>query len=254
MWMKQRVPAREMDIRDPRGETLLFLGFAVAYIALSGVTGLVIREHPAPIVPGAYFTKDLWYVLGFKIGVLLVLPLLWMRARGYRVRDLSPRWTITPRSMLIAVAAFALGASLNTRHLGPISDAAAQFGPGELALRVGAGLMLPLFSAAIPEEIVYRGLLQTRLERTAGRIVAVLGTALLFAAWHVPSRYVLASGVEGSAGNLTSVMIGTFLPVFVVGLVFGVIYDRHRQLVPLVAAHWGVDAVVGVAALLGIPI
>ena len=33
----------------------------------------------------------------------------------------------------------------------------------------------------------------------------------------------------------------------VVGLVFGILYDRYRQLPPLIAAHWGVDAVVFIA-------
>jgi membrane protease YdiL (CAAX protease family) len=251
---RQRVPARAMDIRDPRGETRRLLAFAVGYIALSYVTGRAIRAYPMPIVEGAYFTKDLWYVLVFKIGALLLVPLLWMRARGYRVRDLSPGWRVTPRTVAVALAAFAAGALLNSQHFDAIGEAASRVGTAELVLRAGVGFLLPLFTAAIPEEIVYRGLLQTRLERTAGRVVGVLLTAVLFAAWHIPSRFVLANGVEGQAGDLGSVILGTGVPVFLVGLVFGILYDRHRQLVPLVAAHWGIDAIVGVAAFLEIPI
>ncbi len=35
---------------------------------------------------------------------------------------------------------------------------------------------------------------------------------------------------------------------------FGRLYDRSRRLLPLIAAHWGIDAVVTVAALLGVPV
>jgi membrane protease YdiL (CAAX protease family) len=243
-----------MNIREPRRETRLLIAYALLYIVLSYLTGLVIRSHPVPIVDQGYFTKDAWYVFVFKIGCLLLVPLAWMRSRGYRVRDLSPGWRLTPRTAVVAVLAFAAGALLNTQHFTAIRDAAAQFTGPELALRACAGFVLPLVSAAIPEEIFYRGLLQTRLEQTAGRVVAVLVTAVLFAAWHVPSRFVMASGVEGRAGDLGSVIIGTGVPVFVVGLVFGLLYDRYRKLVPLIAAHWGIDAVVGVAAFLRIPI
>ena len=252
--LRQRVPARAMVIRQPRAESVQLVAYALLYVGLSYLTGLAIRRHPLPIVRGAYFTHDAWYAVGFKLGALLLVSLLWMRWRGYRVRDLSPGWRLGPRTAAVAAAAFVAGALLNVQHAAAIRAASAHFGAGELALRAGAGLLLPLLTAAIPEELYYRGLLQTRLERTTGRLAGVLVTAVLFAAWHLPSRYVLASGVEGRAGDLASVVLGTGVPVFVVGLVFGVLYDRHRQLVPLVAAHWGIDAVVGVAAFLGVPI
>jgi membrane protease YdiL (CAAX protease family) len=47
--------------------------------------------------------------------------------------------------------------------------------------------------------------------------------------------------VEGQAGNAASVMVHTVLPVFVVGLIFSILWDRYRRLVPLIALHWGVD-------------
>ena len=113
-------------------------------------------------------------------------------------------------------------------------------------------LVTPLLAAGLPEEIVYRGLLQTRLERVGGRLVAIVGSALLFAAWHVPSRYLLSAGVEGQAGDIGSVLLRTGLPVFIVGLIFGVIWDRYRRIVPLVAAHWGVDLLPAFTSYLGV--
>lgn len=58
----------------------------------------------------------------------------------------------------------------------------------------------------------------------------MLGTALLFTAWHLPTRHFLSSGIEGTAGDLTSVIMGTGVPVFMVGLVFGWLWERYRSL------------------------
>ena len=68
------------------------------------------------------------------------------------------------------------------------------------------------------------------------------------------NRRLLASGVEGRAGDFASVALGTGAPVFVVGLLFGLLYDRYRRLLPLIAAHWGIDAMVNVGAMLGLPL
>ncbi len=265
----QRVPARGLRLRQPGLEAALLLGYATVYVGFSWLTGLEIRANPRPILGATSFTSDAFYVLGFKLTALLLVPLLGFRLLGYRLRAIVPdgladaggvhtperaRWGLRARDWLVAALALAVGALLNARHFGPILTAAQGFTLPALAGRVALGLAIPLFTAALPEEIVYRGLLQTRLEAVAGRIVAVIGTALLFTAWHLPSRFLLATGVEGRAGDFASVVMGTGLPVFVIGLVFGLLYDRYRRLVPLIAAHWGIDAVVGVAAMLRLPI
>ena len=250
----QRLPAGRIPMRRPRMEAGVFLTFALAYIALSWATGLVIRSQPHPILGAHYFTSDLVYVLGFKFLGLLVLPLVLFTALGYRLRDVFPGDRLDRRTIVGVGVGFVAGALLNLRHLGPIVSASAAFGGTALLGRIALGLLIPLLTAALPEEIVYRGLLQPRLERTAGRVAAVLLTALLFAAWHLPTRFLLASGVEGRAGDFASVALGTGAPVFVVGLLFGLLYDRYRRLLPLIAAHWGIDAMVNVGAMLGLPL
>lgn len=110
-----------------------------------------------------------------------------------------------------------------------------------------------MFTAALPEELVYRWALQTRIERIWGRLAAILLAAVLFTAWHLPTRYLLASGAEGRAGDLASVLRGTGLPVLVVGLSFGWAWDRWRNLPALVALHWGIDTLPSVASILRLP-
>jgi membrane protease YdiL (CAAX protease family) len=106
--------------------------------------------------------------------------------------------------------------------------------------------------AAIPEEFVFRGILQTRLERVIGRIPAITISVVLFTAWHLPTRYLLSQRIEGKGGELVSVLTGTGIPVLIFGLIFGLLWDRHRNLLTLIALHWGVDTLPVMTSLFGV--
>lgn len=250
----QRVPVERIRIDAPRRETRLALGFAVFYVLAAVGTGAVMLHFRAPIWGAASLTQDWWYTGLFKIGLLLVVPLAAFYRMGYRLADLLPAWRLNLRSGLIIVLSFLIGFSVNAGqgHLEEILAAQQRFGGGEYAARVALGFLLPLFSAGFPEEFFFRGILQTRLERVGGRAAAILVSVTLFTAWHLPTRYFHASGVEGTAGNLASVLLGTGLPVFIAGLVFALFWNRFRSLIPLIAAHWAVDTLPTISSFLGI--
>jgi membrane protease YdiL (CAAX protease family) len=242
-----------MRIVAPGPETTTALLFACVYVVMSGATGLAQRAWPAPVFGATYLTSDAWYIFGYKIGLLLVAPLLWLRQSGYRLADFLPGWRLNARTAASLIVAFAAGVLLNAGLFDAVRGAAARFGLAEYGFRVGLGALLVLFGAGIPEEVVYRGVLQTRLERRWGRVTAILATSVLFTAWHLPSRYLLASGAEGAAGDFASVVLGTGVPVLIVGLLFGVAWDRWRNLPVLIALHWGIDVLPSVSSLLQIP-
>lgn len=250
---RQRLPVHDIRILDPGRETRIALAFAFAYLGASFVTGLVERAWPLPLGGSTALTTDATYAFGFKIGLLLVVPALWIRRVGYGAEDLLLGWRPTARSLGTLVVAFFAGFFVNTAWLAPVREAAAALPPLEAAVRVGFGCLLMLFMAGLPEELVYRWGLQTRLERVWGRRSALLFTAVIFTAWHIPPRYFLATGAEGEAGDLGSVLLGTGLPVLVVALVFGWAWDRWRNLPALVAIHWGIDSLPSIASFLQLP-
>lgn len=241
-----------MNISRPAPEAYFLLGYAVLLVLLSLATGLLIRAMPAPMMGALSFTHSYWYVVGFKLLFMLTIPAVWFLRSGYRFAQLQPRWSFSPRNIAWTVAAFAAGFLLNGRYLHPIGEVLRSGQYGDSALRLVVALAMPLVSAAIPEEFYFRGLLQTRLERVWGRTTAVLLSVTLFTAWHLPTRYLLSKGVEGQAGDLGSVLLGTGAPVFIVGLVFALLYDRYRSLVPLIALHWSIDTLPTVASFFGI--
>jgi membrane protease YdiL (CAAX protease family) len=253
LFSRQRVPIGAIRIVDPARETRFALLFASGYIAAAVVTGLVERAWPMPLWGATLLTSDATYALAFKIGLLLVVPSIAIARAGYTVNDLLLGWRVTFRSTLVVVALFVGGALVNASKLAPISAAAHALPPLEAVLRVVVGIGLMLFCAAIPEELVYRWGLQTRLERSWGRPLAIVATAVLFTAWHLPPRYFLASGAEGTAGDWRSVLLGTGLPVLLAALIFGWAWDRWRNLPALVALHWGVDALPSIASFLRLP-
>lgn len=249
-WSWQRVSIDAVPIRHGRRELAWGIGYALFYILAAIAIGLVIRSHPAPIWGAARFNHDYWYAFVLKIGLLLVVPVAALRWAGYRADDFLLGWDDDRRRLLRLPLAYALGVAINLGHLPAILEALGSGSPPHPATRVALGALLPLFTAGLPEEIVFRGFLQTRLEAAAGRLAAITVTALLFAAWHLPSRYLLSHGAEGEAGSMVSILLGTGLPVFVVGLLLGLAFDRWRNLPTLVAFHWGVDTLPAVASFL----
>lgn len=231
----------------------IFLGYAFFFIFVSFCTGLLIRAYPLPILGADSFTNDFWYAALFKITFLLTLPYAIYRKLGYRLRDLPASFDWSFRTVCVLILSFLAGNILNLGHLDWIGEVLPQHESQDVALRIGFATVLPFLTAGFPEELVYRGILQTRIEAVWGRIPAILTANTLFTAWHIPTRYLLAQGIEGQAGNLTSVLMGTGIPVFIVGLIFCLVWDRYRRFWPLVAAHWGVDFLPAVSSLFGIP-
>ncbi|MCE9620054.1 MAG: CPBP family intramembrane metalloprotease [Planctomycetes bacterium] len=250
----QRLPVASIRIINPARETRVALLFAIAYIGASVATGLFERAWPLPIWGATHLTSDATYAFAFKIGLLFVVPLIAIRRAGYTLEDLLLGWRATPRSILTLALVLVLGILINASKIAPILEAIRSMPTLEAALRVAIGSVLMLFCAGLPEEIVYRWGLQTRLELAWGRPTAIIVTAILFTAWHLPTRFFLASGAEGTANDLSSVLLGTGLPVLVVGLIFGWAWDRWRNLPALIAIHWGIDTLPSVASLLHVPV
>jgi membrane protease YdiL (CAAX protease family) len=241
-WLtRQRVPTSDLKFRNLASETRWLLWFSVLYIVASAATGIAIKYLPLPFWGATYFTQDSWYIFFFKVVLLLTLPLAVYYRWGYKCSDLLYGWTLTPRSLVVLILSFALGFFINASRISEAREAFAMHPPIEAYARLVLGIILPWIMAGIPEEVVYRGMLQTRLEAAWGRIPSILVSVFLFTAWHIPTRFLLSTGVEGEAGNLGSVLIGTGLPVAIVAIIFAWAWDRWRNLPALIAIHSGVD-------------
>jgi hypothetical protein len=147
---RQRVPIGAIRILDPARETRIALAFAVAYIGVAFVTGWIERMWPVPLWGATSLTSDATYKLGFKIGLLLIVPAIAIRRAGYGTADLLLGWRPTVRSVAILLACFAAGFYLNASRLDPIRAAVDGLPPARRAAGWGSDASC-LFSAGIPE-------------------------------------------------------------------------------------------------------
>ncbi len=98
-------------------------------------------------------------------------------------------------------------------------------------------IMLLLFNA-IPEEFMFRSLLQTSLVERIGRQRGIILSSVFFGFLHIPAilPYVYVSIVVGSIDFIAALMIA-FLFQTQAGIVFGIAYDRTRNLLLPVSLH-----------------
>ena len=174
------------------------------------------------------------YLPGHRVAVSAALAFAFsMIVTRSPLADLGIRWPERPLRLLLLAIALAVGLNAFGRTF-PWPTLYRIFGPRDLRylgaiegnLDVVLGLLPPIWlSAAICEEIVYRGFIQQRLERVfggsiVGNIAAVIITSAVFAANHA---------VQGTSG-----VIQTFIVSCVLGAIF--IRSRHNLLL-LILIH-----------------
>ncbi len=248
----QRIPANSIQFKSQEKELSFLITYAVFYIISGFFIGLAIKHYPIPILGTTDFITDVWYSIIFKIILLLVVPAVvyfgWWR---YTMKDLLLGLSANSKNITATVLLFSAGFLLNSGHMQSIRESFGNF--TDSPARLVVGIIMPLFIAAIPEEFFFRGFLQTRLEKKWNRTTAILVSTLLFAAWHLPSRYLLANGAEGQAGDWGQVLLLTGIPVFIVGVIFAIHWSRYRNIVLLVLTHWAIDILPSVSSYFKIP-
>ncbi|AZG44615.1 CPBP family intramembrane glutamic endopeptidase [Gordonia insulae] len=119
---------------------------------------------------------------------------------------------------------------------------------------LAALVVIPL-QTVLPEELLFRGVLQGALGRLFG-VRATLGLgALAFGLWHVSSSLGLTSGNEGLSGILGSGtlaqiagILGAVVATSFAGLILGWLRYRTTSLLAPVALHWSLNAIGAIGA------
>jgi len=117
---------------------------------------------------------------------------------------------------------------------------------GTLVLAVLASFLWMSIEAGLVEEVAFRALLQTRLEETtrsaAGGIVV---SALLFALIHAPGLF-LRTAATGESFTNPSLLYAIGYAITILspmGLFFGYLWHRTRNLLVIVLVHGAVDTI-----------
>ncbi|HEX2832891.1 MAG TPA: CPBP family intramembrane glutamic endopeptidase [Thermoanaerobaculia bacterium] len=117
---------------------------------------------------------------------------------------------------------------------------------GTLLLATLASFLWMSIEAGVVEEVAFRGLLQTRLhDATPSAAGAIVISALLFALIHAPGLY-LRTASTGESFTHPSLLYAICFSITVLspmGLFFGMLWSRTRNILLVVLVHGAVDTI-----------
>ena len=185
---------------------LLIIGHYLAMFGVGGVLTILLGIHDRREIwqaPPAAFIINIGVGL-FEIGLVLGL---WMR-RYARLSFREAGWSgLALRDVAYGVLGFAFFAIVVTcvfaaesgfnDAIAYIADTIAHYTPQQRAFFVLMGLI-----AAIPEETIFRGILQPTLQKKVGPWSGILLTAVIFAVYHVHFAFALSRIISHTCWGL----------------------------------------------------
>jgi membrane protease YdiL (CAAX protease family) len=176
-----------------------------------------------------------------KKGLLfLILPYAFLRWRKYPRSSMGlslSNWKQNLKVAGIVLACMAIPSVLF------ISDTADLILGGQIALTQAIPALVVYFlhnvaRSGLPEEFFYRVFVQTRLSQVLrSRLGGILITSLLFGLTHIPHVLKWSPGMTLSEAFCSAFFIQGF-----VGLLYGVLWERTRSLIPGTIVHSGLNA------------
>ncbi|MHC3002792.1 lysostaphin resistance A-like protein [Gordonia sp. GN26] len=119
---------------------------------------------------------------------------------------------------------------------------------------LAAFVVIPL-QTAVPEELMFRGVLQGTLGRVCGPAATLVYGAVAFGLWHILSSTGLTEGNEGlsdTLGSGTAAQVagiaGAVVATGVAGFVLGWLRQRTTSLLAPIALHWALNATGAIGA------
>jgi membrane protease YdiL (CAAX protease family) len=183
----------------------------------------------------------------FGLGFLAPLLYLW-KIQGFSFDTLGFR-PDTKRNIVISIVITATYGILVFVLLGYQEWmgflAVVDFRPGSdpialLPIAFVFGAVFALIAAALPEELVFRSVLQSYFAERKGRIMGILVASLIFGLFHTLVNTFLYQSYYGSAVTpvvVLSALTHSFLFQATPGLVFAVAWERTRSLLLPVMLH-----------------
>ena len=220
-WLSRSGGLPAPTVKYPRAESLFVFALIAAWI----IWRIGICAQWFPFLPENFVCFGNWeFEIIPKVIEQVVFPIVVLFILGYRWRaqglDLNLRaWWISSFAIL-GVAAY--GVHMHWNDLPGFAQRLVEF----------------FFGAGLPEEVLFRALLLTRLEAWwRNSAWALLGASIIFGLAHLPINFFVFS-----PRNLNEAWITLLTSQMGVGAVFAFAYQRTRNACPLAILHALVDA------------
>ena len=212
------------ESENPRreiGEAILFFGVAIVSVFI-----LFFSVIYSSIDLTEQFSLPIKYLTILVFGVsMIILPIAYVRfVNKWNAEDLG----VTTKVLQQKVWIYVIGIQFITAVLGVITDP--RITPPVLFLLLG------LIAPAITEEVIFRGVIQSKLERGLGQNKGWFYAGILFALVHVPQNFIFPILLGGAPNILVGViLLGT---QSMAGWFFGITYTKTRSIVPCIIIHY----------------
>jgi uncharacterized protein len=201
---------------------------ALVWVVAAGATAFALR----PALAGS---TAMWLILGVPYLLLAGLATHGMWQAGTLDR-LRPRWGDLTVGVLVAVVLMfgawgtrSLVVPLGTDRQAWLWHVYLQLGPSD-AIQHSAALTLAILSIATLEELVWRGMVLSRLELRFGQRRAWIFSALLYASVNLPTAFTLADPMAGPNPLLVMAALGC-------GMFWGFAASLQKRLPPVAISH-----------------
>ena len=220
-WLSRSGGSPAPAVKHPRAESLFAFALVVIWIAWRvGICGKFF-----PFLPENFVCFKNWeFEITPKVIEQVVVPIVVLFILGYRWRaqGLDLNWRAWWISALVLFGVAGYGIYTHWSDL-----------PG-----FGQRIVEFFFGAGLPEEILFRAFLFTRLEAWwRNSAWALLGSSIIFGLTHLPINYFVFA-----PNNLNEAWITLLTFQMGMGAVFAFGYQRTRNVLPLALLHALVDA------------
>lgn len=205
----------------------------------------------------AHFTTVWASIASVPIAAALLLGLMRARGMAWTELGLSPRhWK---KGTLYALGA--VGGVLTVVTIGALLPFTREFFMADRYATlsgaiIAAMIVIPL-QTVIPEELAFRGVLNSALNRATGMRGALAAGSLLFGLWHVSSSLGLTEGNKGLLAVFGDGLFGQIIGIAgaviataAAGFVFTWLRRRSQSLLAPIALHWSLNGAGALAAAL----
>jgi len=221
----KKIKAPDFDIKKPGWE----LAFGLLIVAILDFMPLPKLDFGDKWSLGFIFKKNLIWVF---------LPFVFLKLRKNSLSSMgltTASWKKNLQTGLIIFFAMAIPGAFYSNTMSLIIG-------GELSsVRIGLGFPISfvyfLLMSGFSEEFLFRAFIQTRFSTMLkSKLGGVLITALLFGLLHIDDIMGWYPGTTITEAFCRAFFVQTFL-----GLIFGVLWERTRSLIPCVFLHSGID-------------
>ena len=212
-------------VNQPHQECKVIISYIVAYLIIQWPILLFIRKYQFPLVYGVeYFAFDGYYLI-FTLIAGLIIPLIWIWKNGYfsqigltKAGLLKSLIAVAPLSLLLFRSFY-----LNWKN-------------NQIILNLYLiALIITFFSISLPEELLFRALLQERLERILGSGYAWFLSAFVYAIFYFPIFLLfpqtLLEMYETKTIDINIIIFQIGIFRFTFGLIMGNFWAKTKNLI-----------------------